>query len=247
MSGADKFTDATKLKDVGRFLPRVFSLNAPKRLALWYHRKYVLTNRINPFAHVFFALSAFGWYMHESKWPVRAQKNKKGKQKERKKPPLRSLRSRLARQAATDTRRSTSTTKEGRFSFDDSGVGRRRHVLGHGEHLSGRERTSKGAQNGDDGKGQQGAKPRVALRGHGRQHKANHVEHGKGDLQRHKGQQQPLVLANVGQNPQQAHENAENRHKDGQAQLKARVDSHRRALHKGQKRVKASLNRKRHL
>lgn len=81
----------TKLRDLGRLLPRIFTPTLPKDIVWWYHRKYVATNRINPFfreqaasgrgfflcfsltaaaalpADVFVGLSAFGWFMHESK------------------------------------------------------------------------------------------------------------------------------------------------------------------------------------
>lgn len=59
---ADKFTDATKLKEVGRFLPRLLQ---PRRLVGWYHARYVAKNSFAPFVHVFVALSLFGWSMHE--------------------------------------------------------------------------------------------------------------------------------------------------------------------------------------
>lgn len=89
---------ATKLKDVGKLLPQVFSPSFPRTVVSWYHAKYVASNRINPFFHVFIALSAFGWYMHES---TRAQ----GRKRKKSVPPLTCARCRRAVQAATDTRR----------------------------------------------------------------------------------------------------------------------------------------------
>lgn len=41
-----------------------------------YHRKYIAANRINPFFHVFVAVSAFGWYMHERRHGHQTQYNR---------------------------------------------------------------------------------------------------------------------------------------------------------------------------
>jgi hypothetical protein len=40
-----------------------------------YHKKYIASNRINPFFHVFFGLSAFGWFMHERRHGHHTQYN----------------------------------------------------------------------------------------------------------------------------------------------------------------------------
>jgi len=57
----------TKLRNLPQRFPSLMKPGMGNRVALWYHRKFIKTNKANPFFHVFVGLSAFGLYMHTSK------------------------------------------------------------------------------------------------------------------------------------------------------------------------------------